>query len=119
MMPTTKRGWAVAALHELVNRMAAAPVVAYAGAHATADEWLDALVFGDWVQAVRDPTASDGLVDYCLACEDAPHGANCPVGMLEHLCEIGLDTPTPMAPNLGLASVFTARRDDDVAVSPV
>lgn len=111
---TPKRALARLALIELADYIANAPSAASAlnfDQRYTANELLEQLVLSDkgpdfMLDIVRDPTASDGLVDYCMVCEGDPHGANCPVGMLEALAEVGLDSDTPVPAHLGLRSVI-------------
>lgn len=112
MTPPTKRALARLALMELADYIVSAPTAAATfDRRYTGQELLEALlspVSTDFfmVDIVRDPTASDGFVDYCMVCEGDPHGANCPVGMLEALAEVGLDSDTPVPVHLGLRSVI-------------
>ena len=118
-MPTdpvtpTKRDFLRAALHELADYIATTPRPGAPlpfGRRYTADELLQGVLgidFGNdayMVDVVPDPSASDGWVNYCLVCEGDPHGSTCPVGMLEALAEVGLDSDTPVPAHLGLRSL--------------
>ena len=111
---TPKRALARLALIELADYIVSAPRADAPlpfGRRYAVDELLETLIApmdgsACMVDVVPDPTASDGYVDYCMVCEGDPHGANCPVGMLEALAEVGLDSDTPVPANLGLRSVI-------------
>lgn len=115
-MGVTKRALARLALIELADFIASAPSVAATpvfGRRYNADELLQAVLCyeygadGYMVDVAPDPNTPDGsVVDYCMVCEGDPHGANCPVGMLEALAEVGLDSNTPVPAHLGLRSVI-------------
>lgn len=107
---TPKRALARLALIELADYIVSAPRADAPlpfGRRYTAELLLAEIInSAAFVDVVPDPTASDGYADYCMVCEGDPHGANCPVGMLEALAEVGLDSNTPVPAHLGLRSVI-------------
>jgi hypothetical protein len=92
---TEKRALLVRALTQIGEALAKAPTPGHM--ERSADALLDLLLEGPLMVTVeRDPTADDGLIDYCHICQDEPHGANCPVGLLEALLKVGVDSDTPL-----------------------
>ena len=98
-----KRFIAGAALRQIAHDIETAPPTPNLTRGYTADQLLDAVVDGDYVDIVPDPTSADGVVDYCKFCQGEPHDSHCPVGVLEELAKIGLEGAVMLPVNIGLA----------------
>lgn len=114
----TKRALAADALTRIGAMLASAPARPTYRRPFTPTEILQVLLGedGTWLQTdVPDPSGT-GCITICVICSGEPHDAGCPVGVLETLAHIGVDTPTPMPITQGFIDrISNNDRDHDGA----
>lgn len=102
----SKRTLAAECFRRMGEAVAKAPFVPLPSAPDTPDDLLTALFNGVgedmFVMTVRDPTAEDGTIQYCLLCQSEAHAPSCPVEVLNRLYDIGIDSSKTLPANVGL-----------------
>ncbi len=96
-----KQALAGMAVRAIARALETAPYVGTGRQPFSADDVLQSVVTADFTETV---SCADGAMEQCVICCGEPHGADCPVGLLEAIHEIGINTEAKLPANLGMPS---------------